>query len=852
MDVTADNLINQVAQAFFSKINQQELDPRFIENFFKQLQDKVTARITTSNSSQNSNQNSTAYIDQIKKTYIEVLKDSRIVKEAQNFLKKILDKQVISNLFNNQAVPRVTSDKNTETSIKGLEKLKDIKITGLEKLKDIKIIGIEKLKDVKILGLEKLKDLKIAGTEKLKNLSINSIDKLKDIKLTDINKLRDISIKGIEKLRDISIKGIERLKDFSIKGIEKIRDISINGIEKIRDISISNIDKLRDVKILGTEKLKENLSVNQPAERSEDGNRPSLIKEDEKPKKVIIVGFGENAMKFLKEGLGGSLKKLFDNLTKSLKDLFPKQGTGLGLLGGGLLLLLGGLAALVAGLMTDGPFKGLLKILSKIGLSGAMKMLEAGAKLFIGNLKLVFELIGNTFKDAAKFIGRLFGRNVYKTLLQIGKNISTTVTSLLTNLTESVTGVFKRVRGFFTSIFDNILTFATNIGDNILKSVTETFSKVAGKSVIGRVIGNVASMFATLGSKLFKILRPILGRIPGIGTIISWGFAYTRFKSGDTIGGIIDVLSGIATLFPGIGTAIGIGLDVLNAFLDYKTGGATAEASVKKGNIIKGWLDNAWNYWKEKILNIPLIKNIIETGEAFAKGDWALALTKFIRIIPNAGWILDWMGMTEDKSVETLNQSFDALTSFWTWVKESIFGKIGSMISGVIDWGKEKLSGIMSAVSNLPGLGWLAEPEPSKIKPSTNKQLNQTSTSTDIQPEKKLAAGGIVTKPTTALMGEAGPEAVIPLEKYFSKSDFTLNNSTLESIASNTKDTNTSLQSLSQALYKLVVVLDKKVGQTSPTTLIGLGNNQQKNTPSASVIANNNFDPIRAVRAQFA
>jgi SLT domain-containing protein len=584
-----------------------------------------------------------------------------------------------------------------------------------------------------------------------------------------------------------------------------------------------------------------------------EDKKTKLIKEEEKPKKVILADISENASRILKDKFGGIFNKFFDKFQNFL-DKFKTPKGSFGLIGGGIALLLGGLTALVTGLMTDGPFKGLLKILAKMGLPAAIKMIEVGVKLFIGNLRLVFDLIGTTIKDAAKFIGRLFGRNVYKTFLQIGKSISTRFTSILSSLTESITNMFTRVKNFFTSIFDNILTFARGIGDNILKSVTGLFSKVAGKSVIGRALGGIGSIFSTLGGKLFKMISPVLKRIPGIGTIISWGFAYTRFKSGDTIGGIIDVLSGIATLFPGVGTVIGIGLDVLNAFLDFKTGGATAEASIKKGNIVKDWLSNAWNYWKEKILNIPIIKNIIETGEAFSKGDWALALTKLIRIIPNAGWILDWMGMTEDRSVESLNQSFNALANFWTWVKESVFGKIGSMISSIINWSKEKLSDI---ISYIPGFGdeKIDPPVSKKDTGSANKQSKENNIQlkeNNEQPEIKLATGGVVTKPTTALMGEAGPEAVIPLEKYFNTEGLSLNNTTLESIASNTKDTNASLRTLSEVLIRLVGVIDRKLSQTqnSSPTILNMGG--VNNRPSAAKYTAASNDPIRAIRAQFA
>jgi len=37
--------------------------------------------------------------------------------------------------------------------------------------------------------------------------------------------------------------------------------------------------------------------------------------------------------------------------------------------------------------------------------------------------------------------------------------------------------------------------------------------------------------------------------------------------------------------------------------------------------------------------------------------------------------------------------------------------------------------------------------------------------------EKAMAAGGIVTGPTRALVGEAGAEAVVPLDKFYAKLD---------------------------------------------------------------------------------
>ena len=785
---------------------------------------------------------------------------------------------------------------------------------------------------------------------------------------------------------------------------------------------------------------------------------------------------------------------MFDKLTKGLKDLFPKKGSGLGLLGGGIALLLGGLAALVTGLMTDGPFKGLLKILSKIGLTGGIKLIQAGAKLFIENLKLVFKLIGNSLKNAAKFIGRLFGKDVYKTLLQIGKSVSTKFTSILSSLTSSITNVFSKVKGFFTSIFANIFTFVKGIGSNIFKSITGIFGKVAGKSVIGKALGGVGKLFATIGSKLFKFLKPVLTKIPGIGTIISWGFAFTRFKSGDIIGGIIDVLSGIASLFPGIGTAIAFGLDILNAFLDFKSGGADAKASKKKGNILwewakglgsliwkgikyipvigplietaeclfkgkwfdalwnfarinplfdpvvalieyftgsniketlrkgnlreigskilewgkgivkmiwsgikyipvigpllamienlfKGeWFDALWNFarinplfdplvglveyftgtniketlrkgnlkeiagkmlefgkgivkmiwsgikyipvigpllamvenifkgeWKEALWNfarinplfdplvavieyftggdlkkdpigtlktagkkvleftkgvakwiydvakkLPVIGRLIKTGEFLLNGQWGNALNTIARIIPGMGWILDLFGFTEQE-IEIDQKQENPIKKLWTWMKDTLFEKVtgfvGNLIGGVKDW--------WSNLSWDPS-SWFGAPPSSDISKTV-----QPSSTTPIQQQKDLPGmkdGGVIpqgypddTYPALLSSGETvlpKPEA-ISLEKYFNKTDLSLNNDTLENIADNTKDTNASLAELTRTLIKFVTIIDKKLTTQRSSTIINAGGRQEE-PASASVAANRNSDPIRAVRAQFA
>jgi hypothetical protein len=116
--------------------------------------------------------------------------------------------------------------------------------------------------------------------------------------------------------------------------------------------------------------------------------------------------------------------------------------------------------------------------------------------------------------------------------------------------------------------------------------------------------GGLKGGLMLLAKKLFgTALKTTLKRIPILGTILSYGFAWQRFNSSDTIGGIIDLVSGTVQLLdfaaPGLGTALSLGVDILQAVLDAKAGGSSAEASAKKANILGDWASGIWNTLKK-------------------------------------------------------------------------------------------------------------------------------------------------------------------------------------------------------------------------------------------------------------
>jgi hypothetical protein len=523
-----------------------------------------------------------------------------------------------------------------------------------------------------------------------------------------------------------------------------------------------------------------------PAPQMDEG-RAKLIDKPDEPQKVILTGITESAARSLK----GKFSDIFKGLFDKLKFNFESPKGGLGLLGGGIALLLGGLAALVTGLMTDGPFKGLLKILSKVGIQGGIKMLEVAAKTFIGGLKQVIMAPINLLDDAVKLIGKVFGKETFKAVLK----------------------PIRAMKGLFTKMLGGLV----------------------------------------------KFLKPILGKIPGIGTIISWGFAYSRFKSGDVIGGFIDVLSGIASIFPGVGTAIAIGLDVLNAFLDAKAGGANKKTTQKKTGLLKEWVFGLGKMLYEGVKYIPIIGPYMQAVEDMQAGKWLEASYNLVRAIPGLGILIDvlnWFtgGETEQGIKEGLSNAGSMIGDWLGWLKDNIWEKITGFVTGVFDTVKEWWNNLSWDPGTwLGGEGWFGgKEEPTKqskkTAPDSTKIADQTEQTETLTP---MADGGIVTEPTKALVGEAGPEAVLPLDKYFDPQNLSLNNTTLEQIAGNTKDTNKALNGLTDAIIRMVGAFNQKASVQGSTTVINAGGGS-KDATSASMAANFNLDPIRRVRSQFA
>jgi hypothetical protein len=346
--------------------------------------------------------------------------------------------------------------------------------------------------------------------------------------------------------------------------------------------------------------------------------KSSLSTEEQKKTKEVASIFAKTFFEMQRKFQGDkALKTSVQKITPNAKKIetggrksdleTPKKGSMLG----GLLMLLGGAGALIMGLLTDGPFKGALKILSKIGVSGGIKMLMSAAKGLLG-----------TFSNF-------------------------------------VTAPFK---------------FA---------------GKLLGKGFMGRIVGAL------------KPLAKILKKIPLIGTIISIGFAISRFMDGDTVGGVIDVLSalaGLLNLIPGgsiIAIPLTIGLDILNAWLDAKTEGAK-DKNAAKLDILGDMAKSIGKWIWDNALWLPVIGGFKRWGmayDAFKGGNIMEGLKQFgLGILSFAGMgpiimgietLMGFFGDKEEKKDLKPNTSWFGRIK--EWVKNKL-KKLPSFLRKPLEW----------------------------------------------------------------------------------------------------------------------------------------------------------------------
>ncbi len=267
----------------------------------------------------------------------------------------------------------------------------------------------------------------------------------------------------------------------------------------------------------------------------------------------------------------------------------------------------------IAVIITKGIYYSVKKVLLGILNKSTFGMFGSGMNLLRPQLdKLATSFLNNGMFDTLK---KVFAK-ISNSIKGIFSPLFNAFGAIIKPITTMLSPVLTSLKTMGAKIVNSVLSPLKSIGAKVMNSVSGLFKPLinifSGVSTgpVGKFIGTVTKTFSkVLGTAFTKLLggglKVIAKRIPLVGTLISFKDAYDRFKNGDILGGLISVGSGIATIFPGIGTAISIGLDVLNAILDSKS----ASDGKGKGQILMDFAS-------------PMLEKITDSIGGFLKGIW--------------------------------------------------------------------------------------------------------------------------------------------------------------------------------------------------------------------------------------
>lgn len=317
-----------------------------------------------------------------------------------------------------------------------------------------------------------------------------------------------------------------------------------------------------------------------------------------------------------------------------------------------------------------------------------------------------------------------------------------------------------------------------------------------------------------LGTQLMPVFESIVGWIStsllpafeGLGDQVSGAFQWFT----DNQGWLLPLLGGIGTLLLGIATSIGImnlaaviaaagGLPAIISATWLWTAALLANpitwvvlgiAALVAGLIalamnweavakwvsdvwagFTGWLSDSFNsiaqWWNDLWTGIGKAINDIWTGISnwftgavtnlvnFIRDYWGLVLSFFIGPL---GIVIQWVVNHWGEIVDFFRTSLEKIGGFF----QSVFQGVGDFVGGIFDGIVRGIKGAMNMVIDvvngaIDGVNFIAD----RIREVTGGQVD-----IQLQHIPKLAKGGFVDRPTTALIGEAGPEVVTPLKDF--------------------------------------------------------------------------------------
>lgn len=499
----------------------------------------------------------------------------------------------------------------------------------------------------------------------------------------------------------------------------------------------------------------------------------------------LIMGKPQEALKNLKGAFMGIVNAItapFKGLWKIIKGAFVGVYK---VLEGALKALIGIGMNLVAGLMKGikASWDGLVSFFSNIinGIINFVKGLfgiHSPSTVFSDIGKFLIEGLKNGIEAVWNIITTLF-TNILNGLKNLVVNmfngICTAVKTIWNGIKTFFSTIWEGIKAIFTTVLNAIKTVVSTVFNAIKTTVTTIFNAI--KTFVSTVWNGIKTTISTVLNAIKTIFSTIFGTIKTVVTTI-----FNTIKT--TITTVINAIrTVINTVFTAIKTIItnilnGIKTVITNVFNAIKTFVTNTWNNIKNTintvwNGIKTIVSGAVNAVKNTVSTVfNTVKNTVSTVWNGIKSSISTAWTNIKNVFSNAGQVFQTI-------VDKIKQPFtnianwfkDKFTTAWTNVK-NVFSKGGQIFvdikNGVLDGLKNVINGLIDGINKVIAIPFnglnFALNGIKNVNIAGVKPFDWVPT-ISVPQIPKLALGGVVTQPTTALIGEAGKEAVVPLER---------------------------------------------------------------------------------------
>ena len=337
---------------------------------------------------------------------------------------------------------------------------------------------------------------------------------------------------------------------------------------------------------------------------------------------------------------------------------------------------------------------------------GAGDLIEGGKKNFMMGINALGDAAKGTWKAtmAAKdAVGRTAG--------QFADNVGSFAGKQYENLKSGTKAFFQdRIKGLIDPVIKPVKDTALGAGKQIMSFLQELpgFKQVL-EFLKKKGIGGIGDV-AQAGSKLGKRAATIL---PIIGGVVNLAFAYDRFASGDSIGGLLESISGILD-FTGVGVPLSMALDGYMFARDFIP--ALQEGENKMVNdlglgALKGQLDDT-------LSKLPNLGELVGMMMGKESEEQEMFLGGVVKSVGNA---LGGIGKTVGSIAS--NPIVQTAASFIPGAAPIMAGV--NMATNLMQGNFDPMSMVTSAAGMIPGLGGIG----TTIGNALNSPLGQIGTS---------------------------------------------------------------------------------------------------------------------------